>query len=269
MKNILKIILTTTLLILLIFIDYNFVFSKLVNKKIFEEENESIFNNYKNTPFSISKIITYSSGYGENKNTTFQKSDWILDILQYTDIAIYINNDSDMELTPNNSIKNLFLNNINISETIQGNPTLYYLDSLNFGTPNISKNFKIDNSLDFTVLNDDNKDNLVQYNTPVFFADCSTPITLKYVNEKIKENYILTSNELVLFNGTLLKMANIPLESLKTTISMTINIENYADQCYSYNLSLPISLENSTQNIYDGSIFCENNYNNLKFSIKK
>ena len=250
--------------ILLIYIFHNSIFLKLKNKYKLENNSLEISQNIQNSPFSISKIIIYSSGYGENKNTTFEKNNWILDILQYSDIAIYIDN-SNNELTAKNTVKKLSLENISISNPKIGKSSLYYLDSLNFGTPNIDLNYTIQNSLEFTVLNDNNSQNYIQFNTPVFFADCSNPITLKYVNNPIKENYVLTSNEPIFFNGKLLQIADISLNDLSATIQLTINIENYENEKYSYNLSIPITLENENSSIYDGDILIENEYKNYKF----
>ena len=206
----------------------------------------------------------YSSGYGKNKNTSFGQSSWILDILQYTDIAIYIDNGED-ELSYNNSVKKLWIDNINISNPKLGNSNLYYLDSLNFGTATINESYKIEDSLEFSVLNDENTENTIQSNTPVFFIDCSNPITLKYMNNPIKENYSISSTDPIFFDGKLLKTAQISLDSLKTTINFKINIENNDNQHYYYNLSLPILLENAEKSIFDGSVFVENEYENLKF----
>ena len=107
-------------------------------------------------------------------------------------------------LTSSNTVKKLSLENISLSAPILGTPSLYYLDSLNFGTANFNGTYKLDDFLEFTVLNDENNNNNIQSNTPVFFTDCSNPITLKYVNPSIKENYTVTSNEPIFFDGRLL-----------------------------------------------------------------
>lgn len=264
MKNFMKILFLLLLAFLTCFLFYHFIWLKYLNKYRFEKSSIAFQEASENSPFSVSKVIVYSSGYGKNKNTTFQQSSWILDVLQYSDIAIYIKNSGE-ELNSFNTVKKLSLENVHISSPKIGSPNLYYLDSLNFGTSNSNENYKITDSLDFTVLNDTNEANSIQYNTPVFFTDCSNPITLKYVNQSLKENYTITSKEPVFFNGKLLKMANIDLNDLETTIGFRIHIVNYENEDYFYDLSLPISLQNEEHSIYEGSILVESEFENLKF----
>ena len=267
MRNLVKKFLIVLLLILFIFLFYHLVLTKFLNKYSLEQESIKFSESVQNSPFSISKVIIYSSAYGENQNTTFQKSNWILNLLQYSDIAIYLEHSGE-NLNPSNTIKTLTLENIQISSPMLGKPSLYYLDSLNFGTATFHENYKLDNSTEFTVLNDENRNNEIQSNTPVFFTDCSNPITLKYVNQSIKENYIVTSNEPVFFDGRLLNMANIPLGNLESNISFDIHLESNDHTDYFYHFSLPIYLENDDSSIYDGSILVEKNFENDKFRKK-
>ncbi len=264
MKNFIKILFCVLLVFLIFFLFYHFIWLKYLNKYRFEKSSIALHENSENSPFSISKVIVYSSGYGQNKNTTFQQSSWILDIWQYSDIAIYLKNSGE-ELNSFNTVKKLFLENIHFSSPKIGLPNLYYLDSLNFGTQSVNENYKIADSLDFTVLNDTNEEGSIQYNTPVFFTDCSNPITLKYVNRPVKENYTITSNEPVLFNGNLLKMANIDLKDLEITIGFRIHVVNHENEDYFYDFSLPISLESEEHSIYEGSILFKRDFENLKF----
>jgi len=267
MKNLLKKLLIIFLFVLFIFLFYNFVFAKFLNKYVLEKESVEFSESIQNSPFSVSKVIMYSSGYGENQNTTFQKSNWVLNILQYSDIAIYLEHSGET-LTSSNTIKQLSLENLQISAPKIGTPALYYLDSLNFGTATFSQIHKLDNSIEFTVLNDENKNKEIQSNTPVFFTDCSNPITLKYVNQSIKENYTITSHEPVFFDGRLLQMANVPLADLEADIHFDIYLKSNDNIDYFYHLSLPIFLENDDSSIYDGSILVEKSFENYKF-LKK
>lgn len=261
MKNLVKSLLVILLLVLFIYVLSYFVFLKYKNKLSLEKTSLEMSEN---SPFSISKIVMYSSGSGENKNTSFQQSNWILDIFQYSDIAIYIEPLGN-ELDASNTVKKLWLENISVPTPKLGSASLYYLDSLNFGTPNIDENYPLTDFLEFTVLNDTNETSSIQYNTPVFFTDCSNPITLKYVNQKIKENYTITANEPVSFNGKLLKMAGIVLADLKANIAFTIHVQSNNNEDFSYDLSLPICLENENSSIYEGSVLVENEYENNKF----
>lgn len=268
MKNIVKSLLIILLLIFSILLFYHFIGNKFRNKHNFEKSNVAFSQNTQNSPFSISKVVMYSSAYGENKNTTFQQNCWILDILQYTDIAIYIDRTS-AELNANNSIKKLSLQNLKISGPKIGSGDLYYLDSLNFGTPTKNETYKLTNSLEFSVLNDANKDNWAQYNTPIFFTDCSNPITLKYVNPAVKQNYPISSNEPIFWDGRLLQLANISLGDLTAIVEFTIVIENNQSQKFMYPFILSICLENESSSIYNGHILFEKEYENAPFFEKK
>ena len=81
--------------------------------------------------FSIDKIYMYSSANAiENKET---RPVWNLNIYQYTDIALYINNRSNDKLTYENSIKSLYIDNIKFTELKKGTPSLYYKNINDFG----------------------------------------------------------------------------------------------------------------------------------------
>lgn len=264
MKKFMKNLLLVLLLIALIYVFYNFIFAKYRNKNQFEKESITLSQSIQDAPFFISKIILYHSAYGKNQNTTFEKSSWILNLLQYSDIAIYLEH-SEENLTSANTVKKLFLEDIEVSSPKLGSGSLYYLDSLNFGTPTFNNTYKLDHSLEFTVLNDENENNNIQSNTPVFFTDCSNPITLKYVNPSVKENYGIASKEPIFFDGRLLKMANITREDLEVTIDFTIHIQNHDNVDYFYYLNLPIRLEDDSSSIYDGSLLVEKSFENYKF----
>lgn len=268
MKKVIKILFIILMLIITIYFFDNFILAKFLNKHSLEKESIKFAENFENSPFSISKIIMFSSGYGENKDTNFQKTNWILDIFQYTDIALYISPSGD-KLDSSNTIKKLSLENINISAPKLGTSSLYYLDSLNFGTSTTNENFKLDEKLEFTVLNDENANNEIHTNTPVFFTDCSNPITLKYVNKHIKKDFIVNSNEPIFFNGKLLEIADVDLNQLEAKINFTINIQSNDDKNYFYHLSLPICLENDKNSIFEGNILSENEYKDCKFYKKQ
>ena len=220
-----------------------------------------------NNPFSISKIMLFSSAYGENKDTTFGQNNWIVDILQYSDIAIYLEN-GGADLSAENTVKKLWIEDISLAKPKIGSPSLYYLDSLNFGTAHFYEQNKIQEKLEFTVLNDKNIEDNLQYNTPTFFTDCSNPITLKYVNHSIKSNYEIISNDPVSFNGKLLQLADVSLDDMKANLDFTSHIiANNSEEFYQ-RLSLPIRLENENNSILDGSILVENDVKKLKFTKK-
>lgn len=250
-KKIILTIIVILLLILDIYLFFNYIYLKYKNKFFIENTDVVLAEELKNSAFKINKILLYSSGYGENKNTKFQNANWILDIYQYTDIALYLNSSE--------AIKSLSISNF---KSNFGN--LYYLDSKKFGTEEILRNYEINPILEYTVLNDSNEKNLVNYNTPVFFADSSNPITLKFVN-LVAKNFKIENNEKLEFNGSILEKANIKLEDLKTNISFDINIKNYNNEEYNTTISFSIPIENKSTNIFNGSIFEEKNNENIIF----
>ena len=133
-------------------------------------------------------------------------------------------------------------------------PSLYYLDANNFGTDSILYDYKIEDKLEFTVLNFDNKDNSIMYNTPIFFSDLSNPITLKFTNTLIK-NHPIKNTEKLVFDGSLLSKTPLKLEDLKASLSFDINITNYANEKFIANLNIEIPLKNEEKNIYDGGVW--------------
>ena len=238
-------------MIFIIFFSFNYIYFKYKNKTFIEKTDVVLAENLRNSPFKINKIVLYSSAYGENKNTRFQKSNWILDIYQYTDIALYVD--------CSEAIKNLCISNFSSKV---GN--LYYLDSTKFGTGKISKNYEINPSIDFTILNYSNAENTISYNTPIFFADGSNPITLKFVN-MIEKNFIIENNEKLKFDGSLLKRTNVKIENLKTNIYFDINIKNYNNEEYYTTINLSIPIKNNSSNIFNGSILENKTNQNIVF----
>lgn len=225
--------------------------------------NKNDKKNISNVPvFSIDKIILYSSASATNNETTYQKAYWDLNIYQYTDIAIYINNkNASSELSPENTIKTLYIDNINYTKMPQiGTPSLYYKKYSDFGLDKISAN-NINNDLEFTVYSS----NETNYDIPAFYADCSTPITLGFVNNDIVTNHILLhSGQPITYDGSILQNANIPLTTISTSISFNINIVNNLNESFTCNVIIPINLKTETESIYSGNI-TETQNTNFKF----
>lgn len=114
-KNIFYFILSLSI-ILLIYL--SFIVSKDINYKIKQTKNEkSIYNFIENNSrdvFSIDKITYFSSANSTssiNSNSSFN----IENLIQYTDIAIFINNHSENGFDLENTIKILKISDINFS----------------------------------------------------------------------------------------------------------------------------------------------------------
>lgn len=204
------------------------------------------------TIFKIDNILLYSSANATNNSDT-QKDYWNLNIYQYTDISLNINNyvNSD-KLTSKNLVKNLYIDNVNFStKPTLGNPSLFYKNpnSLGIGIVN-DLDKQIDGKMNFSVIS---KNEDIDYTIPSFYADCSNPLTLSYVNSNVYSSLILENNSgAITFDGTLLKKSNTLLSNIRATIDFTIHIINSNDDEYVCNVSLPISLEDNDSTIYDG-----------------
>lgn len=214
--------------------------------------------------FYVDKTQCYSNVGAISNQTTYQNPEWNLNIYQYTDIAIYIGRLEDYNI--DNYIKNLYINNIKISKSKKGNQELYYLNPLNYGDSdisNLSDENKINNELKYNMINYDNEENDIKYSIPIFFEDCSNPITLRYLNSDIIKNYTISTTEPVEFNGSLLKSENIELKDLEAKISFDLNIVTESGKNHIINLEFEIPLENSKNTIYDGEInIIDENINN-------
>lgn len=252
--KILLIIVILVIILTILFFTIKWIETKN-NKKIAEEK----------TIFSIDKIVLYSSASATNNDTTYQKAYWDLNIYQYTDIAIYINNtNASSTLTQENTIKTLFIDNINYTQIPQnGTPMILYKKYSDFGLDKLKKENNIKNDIEFKVYSNGETD----YEAPAFYADCSNPITLSYINDNIVTNFLLLDNgKPILYDGSLLKRANIPLSSISATISFNVNVVNNLNETFTTNVIIPITLKNNTNSIYDGNI---TEIQNVNFILKK
>lgn len=214
--------------------------------------------------FNVSKIQYYSNVGAISNQTTYQNPEWNLNVYQYTDIAIYIERIEDYNT--DNYIKKLSINNINISKSEKGVQNLYYLNPLDFGNgdiSNLANENKIVDNLEYNMINYENKDNDIKYSIPIFFEDCSNPITLRYLNSDIITNYKISTTEPIGFNGSLLKNGNINLDDIKANISLDLNLITESGYTHTINLELEIPLKSKSATIYDGEIsIIEDNLNN-------
>jgi len=210
------------------------------------------------TIFNIEKILLFSNGYATSNDTNLDM--WNLNISQYTDIAIYINNNIQNGLTDENIIKSLSINNIQFNPSPNfGNPLLNYKNINNFG-----KYINIENlsNLDFNIIDFNSS---INYDKPEIYNSLQNPITLGYVNNNIKTEYLLVNNnEILNFDGSLLEKSRVSLEDIYTKISFDIHVINNLNQEFICNVSIPILLEDNSNNlsIYNGNISKVFNYRN-------
>ena len=213
------------------------------------------------TIFSIDKIICFSSADAKvetNSNSSFQVSN----LYQYTDIAIYLN-PVDKNLTAQNTLKSVFLSDIKFEETpSEGTPNLYFKDMYKLGKSEFNSDNLITDSLKFETTSENKLDS----SKPILFNNCANPITLCYVNSKIKGSYTLIDDTLnISHNGTLLKRCGITLSSIACKLSFKITITNNLDEKYSCPVSINIPLSSYNTTIYDGTLKIDDNDLNYKF----
>lgn len=241
-------------IVILLFIIVNLIIYLLLNFKIkisFENSAISKANLNETSVFSIKKIVQFSSAYATTNSTNLDI--WNLNLSQFSDIAIYIDNNIENGLTDENLIKNLSINNIKFeSNNTLVTKIINYKNINNFG-----KYEDIENSsnIEFNIIDYNSN---INFENPEVYNSLQVPITLGYINKDIKKDYSLVSDNTVLnFNGSLLKRCKILTQDIATTISFDINITNNLNEKFICKVSIPILLENADNNssIYDGYVF--------------
>ena len=242
-KNFLILILLFLILLLTFLVDI--VYASYINKTSLENSIEKINKNNEKDIFSINKIVYFSSCGADTKTNS---SNFTIDkLFQYTDIAIYINNNKE-NLSLENTLKSVYINNINFTLLPEvGTPSLYYKNINNFATSNYIEQNKINNTLFFDVTSEDE----IDYSEATLYNNCANPITLSYVNKNIKTNHIISNS--MTYDGTLLKKNNILLNSISCGFSFDIYITNNLDEEFKCPMYINIPLDNETNSIYDGS----------------
>ena len=265
LKLVLKTIIVIILIVILIFA-INFIFRR--NKIVQNFSNQIIktFEDNKNSNFRISQILLYSSAdaidYSPNKNLQD------ISISQFTDIAIYIENNAKEDLSEANTINKVYIDNIKI-ESKQGNPDFRfeYKNPQDFGkfVDLTNKEEKIE----FETIHSNEEDNK-DYSSAKFFTDCSNPITLGFVNSNIVQHFKMEEeNKLLSFNGSILGLANVDLEKITPMISFEIHILNNLNEEYFCKVFLDVALKNDEGSIDSGYIILLSNYSKNEYSFIK
>ena len=250
-------------LLIILFVLGALSFKQIRTKIIANKSMQNMLSTDISSPFSINKIVYFSSANCTstiNTNSSFT----ISDLYQYTDIAIFINNNANGNFTAENTLKSVSISNINYNlKPSIGTPNLYFKNLNNFATNTYDPNNIIKDKLDFSTSSEDE----IDYTTPTLYNNCANPITLGYVNSNIKSNHTLSDNiSNISYDGNLLKQCYITLNSISCKISFTITITNNSNETYTcpLTLTIPLSTENST--VYDGNLTLNDvtNYNFIK-----
>ena len=202
--------------------------------------------------FKIDSVYIYSSADALS-NSEMQKDYWDLNLYQFSDLAININNHVSIDdTTQKNTVKKMYIDDISYpSLPDKGTPKLYFKNSSLLGTGVIDENNLITDKVDFNIVSS-NSSNITD---PEFYSDCSNPILLSSINQDIVSNFIRrNTNSAVTFDGNLLVDASILLSNIEYSISFSIHIINNLDEEYICNLTIPIKLSDSNDinTIYDG-----------------
>ena len=244
------------IIIFLLVIVYTIIINKSFEGKAFAMESEQIAERNSEQTFSVEKIYLCSSANAIDKteNQTLDK----LDLYQYTDIAIYINNKKENGLNSKNTVKSLYIDNIETQlEKNSGETNLEYTNLLKIGSKDELKNIvsKLDNNtflddkkIDFNIVNTNQENKEADYSNPTFYADCSNPISLKYFN-KLNKEYSIGKDSSTMFDGTILKKAGVPIEDINCKIKFKINLINNNDDYYCTWINFQIPLDD----IYNGT----------------
>lgn len=234
---------------------YNFVFSVVFARNAFANEMIEIADENENSIFNIQKVLLYSSGNAiDNSEDQSLKN---MSICQYTDISIYIDNTSSVsELTDENTIKQLYIDNIvATSKADLGNKILNYKNPLDFGKFKMIETPE-NNRIDFNIVNTNSENESNDYANPTFYTDCSNPISLGYLNKDIINNYAVSPDaNTISFNGKVLQEANVNLEDIAYTLTFKIHIVNNLNQKFVYNMKLDITLDDDNGGIYNGYVY--------------
>lgn len=219
---------------------YFFFIQDIFIKVNLEQDSIDFSTLNENIPFSLRKIILFSSATAETDSINQLLS---LDISQYCDIGIYLNG---LENT-NISISSLYIENISISSPELGTPYLYKKIVSDLGKCSFEENNIINDRFDFNIIT---ADNTINYDNYEIYNNGTTPLTLGFYNKNVKTDFISDNFE-ILYNGTLLKETAIPLTSLNCSVSFTINVITTSNEHYICNVNFDIPFEDENGSIYD------------------
>lgn len=266
-KKILALIISIIVIIIL-FYTYFKIITKYRNERIFALQSEKYAEEVNNPVFKIDKVMVYN---GANVKDFSEKQNLSrVDVSQFTDFAIYINNlAKNDELTEENTVNRIFVNNIGITASEEIGTKKFstkQIDNLGNYVP-IEESSK---EISYEVVHkNSNKDKVNKSKS--FYTDCSEPLIISYVNENIVRSVDASaSNEKLSLDGSILKHLNIDLNQLNYKINFTINIENNLGENFACNCSLNIDLSSGGDGgIYSGNLLQLYDLSNGDYRFKK
>ena len=247
-----KTVLTIFILLLCIlsFLYYDLIFRVSYAKDEFSTQVEKVAEQNENPIFKIQKILIYSSANAIDKSENESLQD--LSILQYSDIAITIDNTSTIyDLTNENTVKDLYIDNISITTgSDKGHQYVNYKSALDFAKYKEIEELDGD-KIEYNIVSTNDENNNTDYAQPTFYADCSNPITLEYMNQDIITNYAASSDSnTISFNGKVLQEAGIDLNDINYSLNFTIHIVNNLNEEFICPVRLQVDLSGDDGGIY-------------------
>ena len=240
------------ILFILSFLYYDLIFKVTYAKDKYSSQVMEVAEQNKNPIFKIHRIIVYSSANAIDKSENESLQD--LNILQYSDIAIYLDNTSTIyDITNENTVKELYIDNISISTgSDKGHQYINYKNALDFAKYKEIEEFNGD-KIEYNIVNTNDENNNSDYSTPTFYTDCSNPITLEYMNQDIVTNYSPSSDSnTISFNGKVLQEAGIDLNDINYSLNFTVNIINNLNEKFICPVRLKVDLSDDDGGIYKG-----------------
>ena len=240
----------------ILFFGYNMIHIDILRKSTFENDLVYKASMHQKSIFRLNKILLFSSA-DATQNDTKNKAAWNLNVSQFCDIALFIDNSSQTGLTAENTIANLTIQNIQYIETpTLGTPKIYYKNPDDFGKISYTQEHEIQDSLSFEVVPYTQD---LDKSKPQVYDSSFSPICFGFVNQNIKTNYDVTDIDTPLtYDGSLLKRCNVGLNSIRCVLSFTIQIENQLGQHFTCPVTIEIPLkENDDSTIYDGNLQLE------------
>ena len=139
--------------------------------------------------------------------------------------------------------------------------SLDYKNPLNFGKYNdINHKVEDNNRIDFSIIYNNSQNDEANYSNPTFYTDCSNPISLGFINNNVVTGFSLEENNNLDFNGSILKQANVDINSLNFKLSFTIHIKNNLNENYTYNMAI----DNTMDKIEEGYLYKRKNCSKKK-----
>lgn len=265
-----RILLVLDIILLIVSIaSYVYVFKIEKTKTAFINDAIQFAEESQNPIFRVREITLYSSANAVDNSTDKTLQD--IDISQFTDIALQIDNKCRTdEITAENTISELFIDNIKVSiPSEKGEHILNYKNPKYFGKYQELSNYQED-GIWFKIAHSNDEQLEIGYDDSVFFTDCSNPISLGFVNKNLLTHCAIgnVDGEIV-FDGSVLRNANVDLEDIHAKISFSIHLRNNLDESFVCNVDIDNSLKDIENSIYSGYIMKIQNTDGVNYNFLK